>query len=144
MAIYERKGTPYLQYDFTVCGLRYRGSTKTEDTAEAKRFERRIKSKIKENLAERVLKKEAAHKINRVHLGHAWKKLRYKALLRSQGRCEACGNGRKQNVILHVDHIKPKKYFPELTLNLNNLQVLCQDCNLGKGTEDETDWQLKT
>jgi 5-methylcytosine-specific restriction endonuclease McrA len=33
----------------------------------------------------------------------------------------------------NVDHIKSRKKFPELPLNPKNLQVLCADCNAGKG-----------
>lgn len=66
-----------------------------------------------------------------------WNELRYRALVRSGGRCECCGAGKT----LHVDHIKPRSKYPELALELANLQVLCGNCNLGKGAWDETDWR---
>lgn len=70
----------------------------------------------------------------------SWKKLRYKALARSAGRCECCGaTGDKAQ--LHVDHIKPRSKYPELALDITNLQVLCADCNIGKMNQDETDWR---
>src|SRR4051812_22617275 len=62
-----------------------------------------------------------------------WRDLRYKALLRSDGRCECCGRSRHDGVKLHVDHIKPMHRYPALRLTLSNLQVLCEDCNMGKG-----------
>ncbi|MFC6439812.1 HNH endonuclease [Bowmanella sp. JS7-9] len=34
--------------------------------------------------------------------------------------------------MLHVDHVKPRAKFPELALDINNLQILCETCNLGK------------
>jgi 5-methylcytosine-specific restriction endonuclease McrA len=43
--------------------------------------------------------------------------------------------------VMHVDHIKPRWKYPELSLSFENLQVLCKDCNLGKGGWDETDWR---
>lgn len=52
-----------------------------------------------------------------------------------------CNRGRKDGVQMHVDHIKPRAKFPELALVLDNLQVLCRDCNLGKRHLDETDWR---
>ena len=67
----------------------------------------------------------------------AWQVLRYKALKQHGGKCQLCGNSGK----LHVDHIKPRHRFPELELRLDNLQVLCKDCNLGKGAWDDTDWR---
>ena len=42
---------------------------------------------------------------------------------------------------MHVDHIKPRLRYPELALDMNNLQVLCAICNHGKGGFDETDWR---
>jgi len=42
---------------------------------------------------------------------------------------------------LNVDHIRPRRYYPELALELGNLQVLCAACNQGKGNKDATDWR---
>ncbi len=42
---------------------------------------------------------------------------------------------------LHVDHIKPRSKYPDLALDINNLQILCESCNLGKGAWDETDFR---
>lgn len=38
-------------------------------------------------------------------------------------------------------HIQPRKTHPHLALVLSNLQVLCHDCNHGKGNWDTTDWR---
>ncbi len=76
------------------------------------------------------------------YISREWRELRYKALKKNNGCCVLCGRSRKKdNVILHVDHIKPKSKFPELALSLNNLQILCEDCNLGKSNYDSTDWR---
>lgn len=72
----------------------------------------------------------------------AWKSLRYKALELNGGVCQCCGRSRKvHGVVLHVDHIKPRSKFPELQLELSNLQVLCEDCNMGKSNKFCTDWR---
>lgn len=70
-----------------------------------------------------------------------WKEARYLALVRSGGRCLCCGADRFSGAILDVDHIKPRSKYPELALNQDNLQVLCRDCNEGKGNRDQTDWR---
>ena len=71
-----------------------------------------------------------------------WRKLRFEALKGSNGGCSLCGrSNREHGVILHVDHIKPKSLFPHLALTLSNLQVLCEDCNMGKGNRDDTAWR---
>lgn len=75
----------------------------------------------------------------------AWKAVRFEALKASNGCCVLCGrSNREHGVILHVDHIKPKSKWPELALTLSNLQVLCEDCNMGKGNRDDTDWRTAT
>lgn len=60
--------------------------------------------------------------------------LRFDIFKRDDYKCKICGRGAKDGVKLHVDHIVPiakgGKTIPE------NLQTLCQDCNLGKGTKD--------
>ena len=70
-----------------------------------------------------------------------WQKARYFALKDSNGSCCLCGRTVKDGVKLHVDHIKPRSLYPELTYELSNLQVLCCDCNIGKSNLDDTDWR---
>jgi 5-methylcytosine-specific restriction endonuclease McrA len=67
-----------------------------------------------------------------------WRVLRYKALKLHGRKCQLCG---ATDVTLHVDHIKPRSKFPQLELRLDNLQVLCADCNIGKGAWDQSDWR---
>lgn len=70
-----------------------------------------------------------------------WRELRYKALVLHGTTCQCCGASRSNGAVLHVDHIKPRSKYPELELSLDNLQVLCEDCNMGKSNKDETDWR---
>lgn len=70
-----------------------------------------------------------------------WRELRYIALRNSQGRCNLCGATADDCVILHVDHIKPRSLYPDLEMDLDNLQVLCEDCNIGKTNAWEDDWR---
>ena len=71
-----------------------------------------------------------------------WDRLRYDVLSKSEGRCALCGRSyREHGVTLEVDHIKPKSRFPELSLDIHNLQVLCKDCNRGKSNRDTRDWR---
>lgn len=67
-----------------------------------------------------------------------WQDLRYRTLKKHGRKCMVCF---RTNLELHVDHIKPISKFPELALDPNNLQVLCRDCNLGKGNKDCIDWR---
>jgi 5-methylcytosine-specific restriction endonuclease McrA len=66
-----------------------------------------------------------------------WRQIRYKVLLQYGGKCQCCGSLGP----LNVDHIKPRKLYPKLALSFKNLQVLCADCNTGKGNIDQTDWR---
>lgn len=71
-----------------------------------------------------------------------WLRLRYRVLVKNGRKCMACGS-EGQQIRLHIDHIKPRSRFPELQFQESNLQVLCEDCNLGKGNWDSTDWRSK-
>lgn len=73
-----------------------------------------------------------------------WRQVRYFALRRADGCCQCCGARAMPDNPLHVDHIKPRYTHPELSLDPDNLQVLCVDCNMGKGAWDDTDWRSKT
>lgn len=65
-----------------------------------------------------------------------WQEARWKAIKKSNGCCVYCGRSRSSHgIIIHVDHIKPRSKFPHLALELSNLQITCEDCNLGKGTK---------
>ena len=73
-----------------------------------------------------------------------WKKVRMQALERDGHRCLSCGASpaNLKSIRLVVDHIKPIKKYWELRLDLNNLQVLCDDCNMGKGAWLEADFRV--
>ena len=71
----------------------------------------------------------------------AWRKLRYKVLSKFGGRCLCCGASAKDGKVMHVDHIKPRSLYPRLALEEDNLQVLCEDCNIIKGNRDQIDWR---
>lgn len=70
-----------------------------------------------------------------------WQKLRYFVLSRDKGVCQLCGRGRKDGVVLHIDHIVPLSVDWSKRLDPNNLQTLCEDCNLGKSNKDCIDWR---
>jgi hypothetical protein len=80
-------------------------------------------------------------KSNEFLQGFEWRKLRMEALKKYKPICQCCGATPKSGGIMNVDHIKPRKLFPELALDIDNLQVLCGECNHGKGNWDMTDWR---
>lgn len=70
-----------------------------------------------------------------------WRRVRMMALKKYGPRCQCCGATPADGAVMNVDHIKPRKLFPHLALNVNNLQILCHECNHGKGNWDMTDWR---
>lgn len=71
-----------------------------------------------------------------------WRRLRMVVIAKRGARCECCGaSPRDGKTVINIDHIKPRKLFPELVLDESNLQVLCDACNHGKGNWDQTDWR---
>jgi HNH endonuclease len=77
------------------------------------------------------------------YTSRAWKELRYRALERHGNKCQCCGAG-PDTTTLHVDHIKPKSKYHWLAFDLNNLQILCKECNQGKLNRFDTDWRPDT
>ncbi len=71
----------------------------------------------------------------------AWRELRYLALKNTMGCCQLCGARASDGVSLHVDHIIPRSNDRSKELDLGNLQVLCDDCNLGKNNYDSVNWR---
>lgn len=57
-------------------------------------------------------------------------RLRALVLMRDRARCRLCGAGPAEGVTLHVDHVKPWGKGGETVLE--NLQILCNVCNIGK------------
>jgi flagellum-specific peptidoglycan hydrolase FlgJ len=49
------------------------------------------------------------------------------------GKCMYCESKIEHNSYAHVEHIKPKKKFPELELVCDNLGFCCPMCNIIKG-----------
>jgi 5-methylcytosine-specific restriction endonuclease McrA len=77
----------------------------------------------------------------------AWRTLRAKILKRFGARCMCCGatpdhfDMDGSPVKICVDHIKPVSLHWKLRLDPENLQVLCDECNQGKGAWDQTDYR---
>jgi hypothetical protein len=67
-----------------------------------------------------------------------WRQVRWSVISRADGKCSVCGRSKKDGIVIHVDHIKPRSKYPELELDPSNLQLLCEDCNLGKGAKTQT------
>ena len=57
-------------------------------------------------------------------------RLRALVLMRDGARCQLCGVEARNGAILHVDHVVPWSKGGETVLD--NLQVLCHVCNIGK------------
>lgn len=76
--------------------------------------------------------KEYLEESHRFLSSFEWKRLRMQAFNTYGNRCQCCGADARTTT-LNVDHIKPRYTHPELQLDINNLQILCSDCNKGKG-----------
>lgn len=71
-----------------------------------------------------------------------WRELRVKVIERYGAKCMMCGRSPKEHgIVIHVDHIIARSVRPDLQLVFDNLQLLCEDCNLGKSNNYQTDWR---
>ena len=67
-----------------------------------------------------------------------WREVRREAVKKYGTICAKCG---KEGKPINIDHIKPRRYFPELALEISNLQPLCGPCNKAKGNKHQTDYR---
>lgn len=58
-----------------------------------------------------------------------WKNMRDHVLEVYGRKCMKC---KRTDVVMNVDHIKPRRDYPHLELEFDNLQVLCERCNKHK------------
>ncbi|MBO2702205.1 HNH endonuclease [Shewanella algae] len=71
--------------------------------------------------------------IDNFYQSRAWLALRYQVLQTHEHKCVECNRTKAEhNIVLHVDHILPRSKYPHKALDINNMQILCEDCNLGK------------
>lgn len=104
------------------------------------------KMKLVQNLPNsNVSKKKKIYKISKSKLekfykSREWIKLSYQTKIIRGRKCECCG-AEPPKVRINTDHVKPIKKYWDLRFDPNNLQILCEDCNLGKGSWDETDFR---
>jgi 5-methylcytosine-specific restriction endonuclease McrA len=69
-----------------------------------------------------------------------WKFLRSEAIKIYGHRCAKCG---RQDKRINFDHIKPRRFYPLLALDITNLQPLCKHCNKAKGNGFPKDYRAK-
>lgn len=83
--------------------------------------------------------------IEKFYKSFEWKRLRYEALRKYGARCSCCGAKPETNndIEIRVDHIKPIRFYWEKRLDIDNLQVLCNCCNWGKGSLYHDTWREK-
>ena len=108
---------------------------------------RQIWTDIPEELEQKIIKlpkKKIDVKTNDFLATYEWRKLRYEVIKKYGRKCMCCGLTPDDGIKIHVDHIKPRKTHPELALDINNLQLLCEICNHGKGNWDESDWRKQS
>lgn len=112
----------------------------TKALGKIKKLERIIyfQEKYLTQLPKKIKNEIQAPKKTDFYYTREWRELRYQALKKYGRTCMLCGESR---TVIHVDHIKPRSKFPNLSLDINNLQILCENCNIGKSNKDSTDWR---
>lgn len=95
-----------------------------------------LKSKVKRTRKKTKVKRVSSKSF---YSSWAWKKLRFEVIKTYGATCMCCGSDK--NIV--VDHIKPRSKFPDLELDFNNMQILCNQCNMGKSNDDFTDFRDK-
>lgn len=72
-----------------------------------------------------------------------WRELRCEIIRRDGRVCQElhCHRTIPLDFDLHIDHIRPRSVFPELSLDPSNLRVLCRTCNFKKAAHFQCEGQ---
>ncbi|GJJ27854.1 HNH endonuclease [Bacillus velezensis] len=70
--------------------------------------------------------------ISKITLKYNHKDIKTKLLKETHGKCAYCESKITHVSYLHIEHILPKKKFPDLTYSWENLTLACPKCNLNK------------
>lgn len=108
----------------------------------------RMRKRVGDNKKKRKDKTGLVHKLvtgnsssQSFYTSSEWQQARYKAFDLHGNYCQCCGRHPTDGIVLHVDHIIPRVLKPELALDADNLQILCELCNMGKRADYITDWR---
>jgi 5-methylcytosine-specific restriction endonuclease McrA len=83
----------------------------------------------------------AVNLIKPFYTSRAWRSARYLFLkTQTDRRCRCCGATAAQTRLV-VDHVLSVREHWDRRLDPTNFQILCNDCNLGKGSRDATDFR---
>ena len=90
-----------------------------------------IKYKKKDPEFEKLLKPKSITRTRTIS-----EKVRLRVLKRDNYRCKKCGRSpaTHRGIFLHIDHKKP--FSKDGDNSLDNLQTLCNKCNLGKSDDE--------
>lgn len=99
----------------------------------------RSQEAIVSEYSKKILEKSDSPKFDYYSVG--FRRLRSEVFLRDGENCACCGAKPGPGVSVTIDHIKPVSKFPKLAMDINNLQVLCWDCNKKKSNKHFTDYR---
>jgi 5-methylcytosine-specific restriction protein A len=74
--------------------------------------------------------------VNPFYKSKAWMKARAQVLKRDHYRCVQCGANVRPKGAARIDHILPRKKFPDLSLHIPNLRTLCVPCDNARHARD--------
>lgn len=87
---------------------------------------KKIKSKVKRRVKYLEKLKNGSSKI--FYESKEWNNLCSDFLRYNKNVCCKCGETKNHNRNLIVEHIKPRNKFPELSLEISNLEIYCKKC----------------
>lgn len=110
-----------------------------------KRAERKA-SGVRSQVRSRPIQDERVDqaRIDEFYSSWEWSRVRYDFVKGKNRLCQCCGASPTDGVRIVVDHIKPIRHHWARRLDPANLQLLCDPCNMGKGSRDETDWRRQS
>lgn len=115
---------------FTVLGFVMAAISSRIQKVETDKWRPIVDARLEELARQRQMEIEEA---SAFYESSEWRLLRQK-IIDQQGRiCQECNCPIVEDYDLTVDHINPRSKFPDQSLDVTNLRVLCRSCNAKKG-----------
>ena len=67
-----------------------------------------------------------------------WREARGYVFAHNPNECAYCGAVEK----LQIDHVRPLRHNWDLRLSIDNLQILCEECNYAKGSNSDYQYHV--
>jgi len=96
--------------------------------------------KRRKKVVKKIVKRGGVVNDDSFYLTDSWLDIKRKVHKLYGPGCMKC---KKEGIETHIDHIMPRSIYPNLELDIHNLQILCKKCNMEKSNKNSIDYRTQ-